>query len=123
MKTHLPSLRALQTSDDERLREDLTLLAVREQVAIVRAFTDELERLTSRKRMRGLCEQFVEELARLGCRILETAAEVSRTTGPPTPTGGRPTRQDREASSRSPRTPKRESGLRVVATPSGEMFR
>jgi hypothetical protein len=120
---HLPSLRALQTSDDERLREELYLLAVREQVAVVRAFADELERLTSRGRTRALYEQLVEELARLGCRILETAATASRMAEPATPVDARPLRQDREASPHGPPTPKRESGLRIVATPSPEVLR
>src|SRR5580658_10455672 len=70
MKTHLPSLRALQTPEDEPLREELSLLAIREQVAVVRAFADEVERLTFGGRMCGPYEQLVEELARLGCRIL-----------------------------------------------------
>jgi hypothetical protein len=123
VKTHVPSLRA-QTYDDERLREDLALFAVRQQVAIVRAFADELKRLTSREGTRGLCEQFVEELARLGCRILETAATASRTMEPPTPmVTRRPISQYHEGSPHSPGTPKREFGLRVVATPSEEMFR
>jgi hypothetical protein len=119
VKTHLPTLRALQTSGDERLREELCLLAVREQVAVVRAFADELERLTSQGSVRGLCEQLVEELARLGCRILEAAATASRVEHA-TPTGTRPMRQDSEAT-HTPRA--RESGLRVVATRSREVFR
>jgi hypothetical protein len=123
VKTHLPSLRALQTSDDEQLHEEFSLLAVREQVAIVRALADELERLTAQGRMRGRCEQFVEELARLGCRILETAATASRMAEPATPTDARPLRQDRESSLRSPRTLERVSGLRLVETPSPEVFR
>jgi hypothetical protein len=123
VKTHLPSLRALQTSDDEQLHEEFSLLAVREQVAIVRALADELERLTAQGRMRGRCEQFVEELARLGCRILETAATASQTTEPTTSMGFRSTGQNREASPHGPRAPKRESGLRLVETPSPEVFR
>jgi len=120
MKTHLPSLRALQTPDDEPLREELSLLVVREQVAVVRAFTDEVERLTFGGRMCGTYEQLVEELARLGCRILETAATASRTVEPPTPSD---TRQDRGANEHSPRTTDRESGMWVVATPSREVSR
>jgi hypothetical protein len=123
VRTHLPSLRALQTSDDEQLCEELGLLAVREQVALVRDFADELERLTSPERMRGLRQQFVEELARLGCRVLETAAAASRTTEPTTRTDVRLMSQDREAGLRSPRTPERTSGPRVVATASREVFR
>jgi hypothetical protein len=115
---HLPSLRALQASDDERLREELCLLAVREQVAVVRTFADELERLTSRGRIRGLYEQLVEELARLGCRILETAATASRTAEPPAPAETRLPREGLQASPHGQRKPKRKSGLHIVAMPS-----
>jgi|HubBroStandDraft_5_1064220.scaffolds.fasta_scaffold150277_2 hypothetical protein len=123
MKTHLPSLRALQSSDDQPLREELSLLAVREQVAVVRAFADEVERLTFGGRMCGPYEQLVEELARLGCRILETAATASRTVEPPTPRDTGLTRLDRGARQHSPRTTDRESGMWVVATPSREVSR
>ncbi len=77
MRVILPSLCALHTRDGERLRDALDLLVVRQQVAVVRAFADELERMAARGSSETLRPQLVEELARLGCRILEAAATMS----------------------------------------------
>jgi hypothetical protein len=74
-----PSLIARYASDEGRLYEEVRVLAVREQAAIVRALADELEALAPWGTTGTLRQQLVEELARLGCRILETAATLSRT--------------------------------------------
>lgn len=69
----LPSVEAL---DEERhLSEELRLLALLEQVAVVRALIDQVECLSLAP---VVCAQLVQETACLGCRILEVAAELSR---------------------------------------------
>jgi len=76
-------------------------MAVREQVGVVRALADQVECLGLWGANEGLRAQLVEELTRLGCRILEAAAELSGAI-PPAPESGVPTRfsdDDRAASS------------------------
>jgi hypothetical protein len=75
-----PSPYAQYILNDWRLREELRALSIRKQAAIVRALADELEHLAPQGATGSLREQLVEELARLGCRILETAAKLSGTT-------------------------------------------
>lgn len=86
MKNYLPSLRAL-VADDDLLREELRCLAVRQQAAVVRGLVDQVECLGPSRANCALRAQLVEELARLGCRILEAAAALSETT-PPEPQSG-----------------------------------
>jgi hypothetical protein len=77
---HLPSLRALRASDDRMLAEELRLGATRQQVAVIRALADEFERCLLRSgAVQTLREQLVHELARLGCRSLETATAMAKT--------------------------------------------
>lgn len=86
---HLPSVDALEAADDALLRAELEQLSVRRQVAVVRALADELDRLGPAS-ADCLRPQFVEELARLGCRVLETAAALADGTnreGPQRPSG------------------------------------
>jgi hypothetical protein len=78
VQQHFPSLRALQVNDERPIAEELRLVATKQQLAVVRTLADELERCL----MRGdaapaLHEQFAQELARLGCRSLETAAAIA----------------------------------------------
>ncbi len=54
-----------------------SLRAVRSQAAIVRALLDELERIDEQL-SDGMSEQVIEELARLACRMLETASQSRR---------------------------------------------
>jgi hypothetical protein len=82
MMSHLPSIRALDTADDLLLGNELRCLAIREQAGVVRALADHLERLDPPGAGLGVRRQLVEELARLGCRILETAAALSEATEP-----------------------------------------
>ena len=78
VQQHLPSLRALRAGDERLLAEELRLVATRQQIAVVRTLADELERSLERgSPARALQEQLVQELARLGCRSLETAAAIS----------------------------------------------
>jgi hypothetical protein len=54
------------------------LRALRGQAAYLRALLDEVERLAPSSTLdEGLTEQVVEELARLGCRSLEAASELT----------------------------------------------
>ena len=75
---HLPSLRALRASDDRLLAEELRLVATKRQIAIVRTLADELERrLVHGGAAAALQGQLVQELARLGCHSIETAATMA----------------------------------------------
>ncbi len=78
---HLPSIRALDTSDDGLLRQELRYLAVRQQVAVVKALVDRLDGLDPAGTS-CFSGELVQELARLGCTILETAAAMSKMTEP-----------------------------------------
>ena len=53
---------------------------LRSQVAVVRALADEVECLLRAGDAEGLGDQLIEEMARLGCRLLETAGAFA---GPP----------------------------------------
>lgn len=81
MRDHLPSVAALVASDDRLLHEELDGLAIRQQTAVVRTLMDQLERVTPRG-AGSLRAQLVEELARLGCGILEAVATLSASTHP-----------------------------------------
>jgi hypothetical protein len=52
---------------------------LRSQVAVVRALADQVEQLSLAADADGLGTQMVEEMARLGCRLLETAAALAET--------------------------------------------
>ena len=55
------------------------LQAVRGQAAFLRSLLDEVERLTpGAVGSDGIADQVVEEIARLGCRSLEAAAELTQ---------------------------------------------
>lgn len=86
---HLPSLRALCAGDEELLASELRLIADRQQIAIVRTLVDELERCLLRgEDPASAREQVVHELARLGCRSLETAAVmITQSAGDGEPSG------------------------------------
>jgi len=74
----LPSVVTLESNDDRQLSAELRLARVRTQVAVVRTLADEIELLVRRRLVDGLSEQLVEEMARLGCQLVETAAELTR---------------------------------------------
>jgi hypothetical protein len=82
MSRHLPSVHALCAPEDGLLHQELRCLAVREQAALVRALAAELECLAPWGATLSRRQQLVEELARLGCRLLEAAASLSEAVEP-----------------------------------------
>jgi hypothetical protein len=77
MSAHLPSLDALESNDDDRLRAELQLADLRSQVAVVRTIADEVEHLARPRDADGLKAQLVEEMGRLGCHLLKTLASLT----------------------------------------------
>jgi|HubBroStandDraft_1064217.scaffolds.fasta_scaffold00666_12 hypothetical protein len=73
MPAHIPSLSALESSDDGSLAAELRLARVRSQVAIVRALADHAETLSRAADAEWVGGQIIEEMARLGCRLLEAS--------------------------------------------------
>jgi hypothetical protein len=69
VKDHLPSIEALSSNDDARLAEELRLAEVRTQVAVAR---DALERIEHAVPVSA------EEIAKLGCHLVELASALSR---------------------------------------------
>jgi hypothetical protein len=76
MLGHLPSLAALESNDDGPLAAELRLARLRSQAAVVRALADHVEHLSRAADADVLGAQLVEEVARLGCRLLEAAASL-----------------------------------------------
>jgi hypothetical protein len=74
MPAHIPSIDVLESSDASRLDAELRLARLRSQVAVVRAFFDQVERLVPGGNSDGLGEQLIEEMARLGRRLIEMSA-------------------------------------------------
>jgi hypothetical protein len=72
MPPHIPSLATLESDDERRLAEELRLARLRSQAAVVRAIADQVERLSREE----LGAQLIEEMARLGCHLLEAAASL-----------------------------------------------
>lgn len=86
-KRHLPSIAALTGNDDERLMTELKVREVREHVAAARSLLDAVDELSACGRsledeQTETTELAVEELARLGCKIVELAGAISRSQGP-----------------------------------------
>jgi hypothetical protein len=86
-KRHLPSIEALTSSDEERLMTELRLSEVRDQVTHAKELLDAVDLLSaasddghSSDIGQGVAPSVAEELARLGCRIVEIASALSRTT-------------------------------------------
>lgn len=82
MSAHLPSLDALESHDDDRLRAELRLARLRSQVAVVRTIADEVEVLARPHDADGLRAELIEEMSRLGCLLLEALASLSESTCP-----------------------------------------
>ena len=76
----LPSLVTLESSDDGQLNAELRLARLRAQAALVRTLTDNIEHLVRPGEADALRWQIIEEMARLGCRLLEAAAWMKRST-------------------------------------------
>ena len=86
MLAYVPSLAALESDDHGRLVAEFRLARLRSQVAVVRAVADQIEYMSRRAEADGLGEQLIEEMARLGCRLLEVAGRLAGT--PPTEESG-----------------------------------
>jgi hypothetical protein len=83
----LPRVATLESNDDRQLAAELRLARLRTQVAVVRALADQIELLVqphhvdatfARNPERGLGEQLGDEMAQLGCRLFEVAAELTK---------------------------------------------
>ena len=83
MFAHIPSLATLESGDDRQLAADLGLVRVRSQVGAIRTLVDRADELAQPGATGELSEELIEEMARLGCRLLEAAASLaeSRRTG------------------------------------------
>jgi hypothetical protein len=57
---------------------DVSFREIRLQASVVRVLLDEVEAVDEPELGDAPREQFIEELARLGCRILETASALTR---------------------------------------------
>jgi len=77
MLAHIPSVATLESDDERRLARELRLARLRSQVAVVRAIADQVEHLSRAGDGDGLGEQLIEEMARLGCRLLEAAGSMA----------------------------------------------
>jgi hypothetical protein len=73
MSAHLPSLAALVGADDDLLAAELRFNRLRSQVAVIRALADHVEHLARLRDSDGLTDQLIEELSRLGSRLLDAA--------------------------------------------------
>jgi hypothetical protein len=78
----LPSVITLESNYDDQLTAELRLARLRAQVAVVRTIVDQVEFLVSPHHVHGLSEQLIEEMARLGCRLFEAAAELTKSPAP-----------------------------------------
>jgi hypothetical protein len=70
MHTQLPSLAALESSEDGPLLTELQLIRLRSQAAVVRALADQVEQLSRAADAEGLSLQLIEEMVRLGRGLL-----------------------------------------------------
>lgn len=77
MSTHLPSITALESNDDDRIAAELRLARLRSQVAVVRTVADHVEHFSRAADADGLGKQLVEEMTRLGLRVLEAASGLT----------------------------------------------
>jgi hypothetical protein len=100
----LPALATLASNDDSQLAAELQLAGLREQAAVVRALTDEVEHLTRAEEAVGAGDRLAKEMARLGCRLFEVASSLSRSSAAP------------EVSGVFDRTPRARRGRRPAAS-------
>jgi hypothetical protein len=88
-KRHLPSIETLTSSDDERLIAELRLSEARDQVAYAKELLDAVELYVPPENgahpqnESAVVPAVAEELARLGCRIVEIASALSKTQDAP----------------------------------------
>jgi hypothetical protein len=74
MLAHVPPLDALESNDDNRHAADARRARLRSQVAVIRTLADRAEHVVRPRESDGLSDQLIEEMARLGCQLLEAAA-------------------------------------------------
>jgi hypothetical protein len=72
------SLSTLESDDEDRLAAELGLARLRSQLAVIRTLADHIEHLARPQDTDGLGHQIVEEMARLGCRLIEAAASLTQ---------------------------------------------
>jgi hypothetical protein len=79
MPVHFPSLPTPRSGDDTSAKH---LGRLRSHAAVIRSLADEVECISRAGDAEGLGEQLIEEMARLGCRLLETAATLTESLPP-----------------------------------------
>ena len=77
MPATIPSLAALQSNDEGKLASEFRLARLRSQLAVVRSVADHLEHLTCSEDIACLGDQLREEMALLGCRLVEAAETLA----------------------------------------------
>ncbi len=80
MLAQMPFFSALappERNDSTWLVAEVRLARLRSQVAVVRALADQVEYLTRPGRTDELRDQVIEEMARLGCLLLEAAGSLA----------------------------------------------
>jgi hypothetical protein len=82
MLAPISSLSALESDNEDRLPAELRLARLRSQLAVIRTLADHIEHLARPQDADGLGHQIVEEMARLGCRLLEASLRHGRCIGP-----------------------------------------
>ncbi|HEX3345251.1 MAG TPA: hypothetical protein VHS09_11795 [Polyangiaceae bacterium] len=68
--------------ESARRPKHLPIASLRAQVAVVRALADQVDWLSRVGETDGLPEQLIEELAKLGCRLLEEASSLAGNSRP-----------------------------------------
>jgi hypothetical protein len=81
MPANLPSLAALQSTNDGRLDAELRLVRLRTQVAVVRTLADRIEELSRAVDAAGPGDQLFEEMVRLGHHLVDVAEALGRGRG------------------------------------------
>jgi len=76
------SFTARESNDNRRPTLALQLARLRAQVAVVRTLADHIEHFARPDNTHGVSEQLIEEMARLGCGLLEAAASMTRALAP-----------------------------------------
>jgi hypothetical protein len=77
MPTQAPSGAALESGQRGLFAAAPQLVNLRSQVAVVRTLADQVEQLSRAADFDGPGAQMVEEMARLGCRLIDAAAALA----------------------------------------------
>lgn len=73
MFAHVPCLDVPESNDNGLLAAELVLGLLRSQVAVVQSIADRIEQIARPRHAARLRTQLAEEMARLGCHLLEAA--------------------------------------------------